>query len=193
MSINTASILLVSAMAQWSMKLKPILISCAVEILRCGLFFWHLFRQWPRSSRTAVRYYKSVIEMSRKTKKLAVYLDTWPALRPTLHCMMSSNNAVILKKAHQFGPIKEGETLEFKKRSYDLKEPGPGEFIVKALYLSIDPYLVLPKTASTDDSVEESGNPTWSPILRCGLSAIYWFTAIWGREADHKPGSREGH
>lgn len=60
---------------------------------------------------------------------------------------MSSNNAVILKKGHQFGPIKKGETLEFIKRAYDFKDPSDGEIVVQTLYLSIDPYLVRPLQA----------------------------------------------
>lgn len=55
---------------------------------------------------------------------------------------MSSNNAVILLKAQTYGDIKEGETMKFEKRPYSFDELKGGEVIVKAMYLSIDPYLV---------------------------------------------------
>jgi hypothetical protein len=57
---------------------------------------------------------------------------------------MTSNNAVILLKAQTYGAIKKGETLVYKERQYEFPEPGSGELIVKALYLSADPYLVDP-------------------------------------------------
>lgn len=68
---------------------------------------------------------------------------------------MTSNNAVILKKAHRFGPIKEGETLEFVKRPYDLKLEDGG-IIVKAIWLSIDPYL--------RGRIREPGIPSYTPV-----------------------------
>ena len=55
---------------------------------------------------------------------------------------MASNNAVILLKGQTYGDIKEGETMKFEKRSYSFDELTDGEVIVKAMYLSIDPYLV---------------------------------------------------
>lgn len=57
---------------------------------------------------------------------------------------MSSNNAVILLKAQTYGDIKEGEALKFEQRPYEFPELKDGEFIVRAMYLSIDPYLVHP-------------------------------------------------
>jgi hypothetical protein len=57
---------------------------------------------------------------------------------------ISSNNAVILWKAQTFGELKEGETLKFEKRGYEFKKLKQGEFVIKALYLSIDMYLVHP-------------------------------------------------
>jgi NADPH-dependent curcumin reductase CurA len=59
---------------------------------------------------------------------------------------MSSNNAVILREAHTYGKIEEGKTLVFEKRPYDLGELKDGEFVVKTMYLSVDPYLVNPHT-----------------------------------------------
>lgn len=58
--------------------------------------------------------------------------------------MPTSNNAVILLKGQTYGDIKEGETLKFEKRPYAFSQLKDGEFVVKALYLSIDPYLVCP-------------------------------------------------
>jgi NADPH-dependent curcumin reductase CurA len=58
--------------------------------------------------------------------------------------MATSNNAVILLKGQTYGDIKEGETLKFEKRPYTFGQLKEGEFVVKALYLSIDPYLVCP-------------------------------------------------
>jgi hypothetical protein len=55
---------------------------------------------------------------------------------------MTSNNAVILLKAQTYGPVKKGETLEYKERPYEFPEPGKREIVVKALYLSADPYMV---------------------------------------------------
>lgn len=55
---------------------------------------------------------------------------------------MASNNAVILLKGQTYGDIKEGETMKFEKRPYSFDELTDGEVIVKAMYLSIDPYLV---------------------------------------------------
>jgi NADPH:quinone reductase len=73
---------------------------------------------------------------------------------------MASNNAVILKKAHRFGPIKEGETLEFVKKPYDLPEPEEGGIVVKALWLSIDPYL--------RGRIREPGVHSYSPEFQEG-------------------------
>jgi hypothetical protein len=62
---------------------------------------------------------------------------------------MTSNNAVILLKGQTYGPVKKGETLEYKERPYEFPEPGKGEIIVKTLYLSVDPYLVATPRSST--------------------------------------------
>ena len=56
--------------------------------------------------------------------------------------MSTSNNAVVLLKGQTHGDIKEGETLKFEKHPYEFTDLKDGDFVVKALYLSIDPYLV---------------------------------------------------
>jgi hypothetical protein len=62
---------------------------------------------------------------------------------------MTSNNAVILLKGQTYGRVKKGQTLEYKVRPYEFPEPGKGEIIVKALYLSADPYLVVHPRSTT--------------------------------------------
>jgi hypothetical protein len=83
---------------------------------------------------------------------------------------MTSNNAVILLKAQTYGPVKKGETLEYKERPYEFPEPGKGEIVVKALYLSADLYMVLirrPITRLTDRGAK-------SEMLQSSL--ILWYT-----------------
>jgi len=58
--------------------------------------------------------------------------------------MSTSNNAVVLLKGQTHGDIKEGETLKFEKHPYEFTDLKDGDFVVKALYLSSDPYLVRP-------------------------------------------------
>jgi NADPH-dependent curcumin reductase CurA len=55
---------------------------------------------------------------------------------------MPSNNAVFLLKAHTYGKIKNGETLKYEERPYEFNDLADGEFVVKAMYLSVDPYMV---------------------------------------------------
>jgi hypothetical protein len=55
---------------------------------------------------------------------------------------MTSNNAVILRKAHALGPIVKGETLTYEKLPYKFNELAAGQIVVQTMYLSADPYLV---------------------------------------------------
>jgi hypothetical protein len=81
---------------------------------------------------------------------------------------MTSNNAVILLKAQTYGPVKKGETLVYKERPYEFPEPGKGEIIVKALYLSVDPYLV-----ANPPSMRLTNRERKSEIRRWNLSPRY--------------------
>jgi len=53
-----------------------------------------------------------------------------------------SNNAVVYRKLQTYGPIKDGETLRFEERPYDLPEPGDGDIIVETMYCALDVFLV---------------------------------------------------
>lgn len=55
---------------------------------------------------------------------------------------MSSNNAVILRKAQTYGPIVNGETMEFVKRPYEYDNLQDGDIVVQTMCLSADPYMV---------------------------------------------------
>lgn len=55
---------------------------------------------------------------------------------------MSSNNAVILHKAQTYGPIVNGETMEFVKRPYEYNNLQDGDIVVQTMCLSADPYMV---------------------------------------------------
>ena len=55
---------------------------------------------------------------------------------------MSSNDAVILRKAQTYGPIVKGETMEFVKRPFEYHDLQDGDIVVQTMCLSVDPYMV---------------------------------------------------
>jgi NADPH-dependent curcumin reductase CurA len=61
---------------------------------------------------------------------------------------MLSNNAVILLKGQTYGEIKKGEALDFVKRPYEFDKLEDGDIVVQTMYLSSDPYLVLPRSST---------------------------------------------
>jgi hypothetical protein len=61
---------------------------------------------------------------------------------------MSSNNAVILRKAQTYGPIVNGETMELVKRPYEYNDLQDGDIVIQTMCLSADPYMVLDPTCS---------------------------------------------
>jgi len=72
---------------------------------------------------------------------------------------MSSNNAIILRKAQTYGPIVNGETMEFVKRPYEYGDLQDGDIIVQTMCLSADPYMVLPFASHPPYSHPERQNP----------------------------------
>ena len=61
---------------------------------------------------------------------------------------MSSNNAAILRKAQTYGPIVNGETMEFVERPYEYNDLQDGDIVIQTMCLSADPYMVFYPTSS---------------------------------------------